>query len=70
MEALLGYEERVIVRWRQECGLEYLKVSQTIYYPKKLLADFLLSPQAQAQYPKSAKHIQLIGRMKKCVNIE
>lgn len=70
VEMLLGYGERVIARWRQDLGLETIRASHTIYYPKKLLIDFLLSPQAQAQYPKSAKHIQLIGRIRKCVNIE
>lgn len=70
VETLLGYEERVIVRWRRELGLEYLKVSQTIYYPKKLLIDFLISPKAQRQYPKSPQHIQLMRRVIICAGIE
>ena len=70
VETLLGYEERIIVRWRHELGLESLKISQTIYYPKKMLIDFLLGPKAQAQYPKSPEHIQLMRRVTICANIE
>ena len=44
-------------------GLKYIKVSQTIYYPKKYLIEFLLSPQSQAQYVRSAEHIQLMRRI-------
>ena len=64
VQALLGYEKGVIARWRKELGLGYIKVSQTIYYPKKYLIDFLLSPPSQAQYFKSKEHIQLLRRMK------
>ena len=64
VQAILGYEEGVITRWRKELGLGYIKVSQTIYYPKKYLIDFLLSPQSQAQYIRSNKHIQLLRRIK------
>lgn len=63
VESLLGYDGRVIARWRRELGLGTLKVSHTIYYPKKSLVDFLLSTPAQAQYPKSEKHTQLMGRI-------
>ena len=64
VQAILGYEEGVITRWRKELGPGYIKVSQTIYYPKKCLIDFLLSPQSQAQYFRSNKHIQLLRRIK------
>lgn len=63
VEALLGYDGRVIARWRRELGLGTLRVSHTIYYPKRSLVDFLLSTQAKAQYPKSEKHTQLMGRI-------
>lgn len=64
VQSLLGYKESVIVQWRKELGLKYIKVSQTIYYPKKYLVDFLLSPQSQVQHFKSAEHIQLMRRIK------
>lgn len=63
VQTLLGYNEKVITRWRKELGLKYIKVSQTIYYPKKYLIEFLLSPQSQAQYVRSAEHIQLMRRI-------
>lgn len=63
VQTLLGYNEKVITRWRKELGLKYIKVSQTIYYPKKYLIEFLLSPQSQAQYVRSAAHIQLMRRI-------
>lgn len=60
---LLGYDERVIVRWRKEWGLQYLQASQFIYYPKQYLIDFILSPLGHAQYPKSPEHIELLNKI-------
>lgn len=60
---LLGYDERVIVRWRREWGLQYLQASQFIYYPKQYLIDFILSPLGQTQYPKSPEHIELLNKI-------
>ena len=64
VQALLGYKERVVTRWRNKLGLKYIKVSHTIYYPKTYLIDFILSPQSQAQYMRSAEHIHLMRRLK------
>ncbi len=61
---LLGYPRKRIEKWRAESGMSALVVSHTLYFPKKQLIDFVLSPAFQSVSPKSAEHLELLRRIK------
>lgn len=60
VSALLGYSKNIVRSWRKELGLKSLTVSHTLYFPKKCLVEFVISPEFHEVNPKSAKHMELL----------
>lgn len=63
VSALLGYPEKRIAKWKTAGELRSIVVSHTLYFPKKYLLDFVLSPVFQAVSPKSSEHLELLRRI-------
>lgn len=59
---LLGYPKKAVRSWRKNLGLKSLTVSHTLYFPKKSLIEFAISPEFHGLYPKSIEHMALLRR--------
>ncbi len=59
---LLGYQHTTIYRWRIRFNIKVFVVNKTLFIPKKILLDFVSSPEFHGIERKSDIHLNLIWR--------
>ena len=60
--ALLGYRHETIYRWRIRFDIKVFVIEKTLYIPKRILLDFVASPEFHGIERKSDIHLDLIRR--------